>query len=130
MTNVKSVLLAIGLIGMIQNVAVSGVCRSPSASGIHIKCCKVISGRSVQQVLRAVEEKYEFVGTSLIPVFYPGSMRVSDDQADFWKKALKKRYGPNRFGERVDMLDLKDDSRTQALNLCIGNNIEIAPAKT
>ena len=91
MTNEDSVLLAIGLLGMIQNVAVSGACRSPSASGIHIKQHKIITGQTVQQALRAVEEKYEFVGTSLIPVFYPGSMRVSNDQTEFWKKALKKR---------------------------------------
>ncbi|AEO68450.1 uncharacterized protein THITE_14002, partial [Thermothielavioides terrestris NRRL 8126] len=68
-------LLGIGLVGSIQNLVAAGVRRSPGALGIHIKQVEVIRARYVSETLKQVEKRYPLVGTALLSVFFPGSMR-------------------------------------------------------
>ena len=99
-------LLGIGILGSIQNVVAAGAPRTPGAMGFHISLKETIKGPRVAGVLKEVEDKYEFVGTSLVPVFFPGSLRVKEDEIEFWKKAQDKRLKPNKWGTRVDTLPL------------------------
>ncbi|KAH0569264.1 hypothetical protein GP486_000020 [Trichoglossum hirsutum] len=100
-------LLSIGLLGSIQNLIAAGVRRSPAALGIHIKEVETIRARYVAETLKKVEEKYPLVGTSLLNVFFPGSMRVSEQKQEeiaFWRAALDARYKENKHGIRLDCL--------------------------
>lgn len=55
------------------------------------------------EVLKMAEEQYPDVGLALVPVFFPGSMRVKDDEdLKFWRDAQERRMAPNRFGKRID----------------------------
>ncbi|KAK6844375.1 hypothetical protein PG995_014485 [Apiospora arundinis] len=65
-------LLAIGLIGSIQNLYAVGSTRSPGALGIQLEEVEVFRGRKVIEVLKAVEESYPLVGTSLVNLFFSG----------------------------------------------------------
>ena len=57
--------------------------------------------------LKQVEEKYPLIGTSLVNVFFPGSMRIDEENIEeiaFWRAALEKRYNKNKHGIRLDRL--------------------------
>jgi len=101
-------LLGIGLLGSIQNVVAAGAPRSPSAMGFHIRLVETITGSSVARVLRETESKYQFVGTSLVQVFFPGSLRVKEEDIDFWREAQDQRLRPNKWGARIDNLPEKE----------------------
>ena len=97
-------LLGIGTIGMLQNVFAAGATRRPEALGIQIKLTDVVKGPKVQGVLKTLEERYPLVGTSLLSVFFPGSMRVKQEEVPFWRDAMNKRMAPNEYGFRIDAL--------------------------
>lgn len=84
-------LLAIGTIGMLQNIFVAGCARKPEAFGIHIKLVDTISDNKVAKVLARVEQLHPLLGSSLIPVFYPAGFRAPADQKKFWKEANWRR---------------------------------------
>ncbi|KAF7887149.1 uncharacterized protein EAF02_003796 [Botrytis sinoallii] len=98
-------LLGIGALGSIQNVIAAGARRSPSALGVHIRDIgQPIRGNRVADVLKAAERQYPGLGMSLVPIFFPGSMRVQPSEFDFWRAANERQMGPNRFGSRIDNL--------------------------
>lgn len=89
---------------MLQNLFAAGAARQPAALGLHIRLIKTISGPKVQEVLKMVEQDYPSVGTSLLPVFFPGVMRVKESEVPFWREAIRQRMAPNDYGFRVDAL--------------------------
>lgn len=67
----------------------------------------------MSDVLKEVEEKYPLVGTSLLQVFFPGSMRIPPEKTDqiaFWRNALDMRYKANKHGVRLDRLPPLEES--------------------
>lgn len=103
--SLRADLLGIGLLGSIQNVIAAGAPRKESALGFHIRLVETIAHKRVADVLKEVESKYEFVGTSLVPVFFPGGLRVkSEEDIQFWREAQGKRMNPNNWGTRIDQL--------------------------
>lgn len=101
----SSDLLCIGLLGSIQNIVAAGIVRKPAALGIHVNHAKTFRAASVAQVLKQVETDYPLVGTSLLDVFFPSSLRVKElEDVEFWRAALNKRMAPNHHGTRLDCL--------------------------
>ncbi|KAJ4396161.1 hypothetical protein N0V93_000380 [Gnomoniopsis smithogilvyi] len=98
-------LLGIGLLGTIQNLVAAGSSRSPSALGLHLKHKETMRGASLAKVLKEVEERYLLVGSSLVNVFFPGSLRAKGDDLTFWQNAMKARMASNEYGSRVDVWD-------------------------
>ncbi|KAJ5662683.1 hypothetical protein N7462_011609 [Penicillium macrosclerotiorum] len=98
-------ILGIGTLGSIHNIASAALSRSPSALGIHIrKTGEVFRGPRVAEVLKTAEERYPGVGLSLVPVFFPGSMRVQENSFGFWRTAQDRVMAPNKWGTRIDTL--------------------------
>ncbi|KAH7091139.1 hypothetical protein FB567DRAFT_518041 [Paraphoma chrysanthemicola] len=77
-------LLAIGGIGMLQNIYVAGARRRPGAYGIHLDLKECITNRKVMQTLMETEEKYPRVGKSLLTIFFPGKLR--DAEVEWWEQ--------------------------------------------
>jgi hypothetical protein len=67
-------LLAVGSIGILQNVLVAGWRRNPSALGVHLDFRKVIGEMTAMDALLALEAEYTRVGRSLLPIFFPGEL--------------------------------------------------------
>ncbi|ROV95736.1 hypothetical protein VMCG_07628 [Cytospora schulzeri] len=104
-------LLGIGILGSIQNLIAASIPRSPAALGIHTKKPTSIKGRRVSEVLRQVEERYPLLGTALLDVFFPGSLRIHKEDAEgiaFWRTALTARYEENAHGIRLDRLPAEE----------------------
>lgn len=71
-------LLAVGAIGIIQNVLVAGRRRNPSALGIHLGFKEVIGEMETMASLLALEDTYTDVGRNLLPIFFPGTLLPSE----------------------------------------------------
>lgn len=66
----------------------------------------------MSEVLREIEEKYPLLGTALLNVFFPGSLRVrkgDTEEIAFWRAALEARYKENKHGIRLDRLPAAED---------------------
>jgi hypothetical protein len=63
-----------------------------------------IKASRVAEVLEKVKEKYPFIGTSLLDIFFPGSIRVKEPALSFWQRALEARFSENQYGTRLDKL--------------------------
>ena len=84
-------LLAIGGLGMVQNVIAAAAVRSPAAHGLELEQIKEIKGGKVMQVLKELEDYKAGVGASLVPVFFPGDLQVAEKA---WWDARKARRDP------------------------------------
>ncbi|KAK9427262.1 hypothetical protein V1505DRAFT_53790 [Lipomyces doorenjongii] len=77
-------LLAVGAIGMVQNIFVAGASRSPKDFGVPLRFETVIGSPKVMQTLFDVEAAYPRVGRSMLQTFFPGSLR-SEEKAQ-WER--------------------------------------------
>ena len=77
-------LLAIGGIGILQNVFVAGWRRHPRDSGIPIDFVTVFGDKKVMKTLYDVEEAYPYLGRSLLETFFPGKLRP--DEQNRWNE--------------------------------------------
>ncbi|EXJ85896.1 hypothetical protein A1O1_06265 [Capronia coronata CBS 617.96] len=73
-------LLAIGGVGIVQNVFVAGYRRFPEAYGIPLTLEDVIGSHKVMDALFAVEEKYPHLGASMRDTFFPGKLRPDEER--------------------------------------------------
>ncbi|KAI0098571.1 hypothetical protein GGR51DRAFT_552553 [Nemania sp. FL0031] len=77
-------LLAIGSIGILHNIYVAGVSRSPEHFGVPLDFVTVIGHRKVMEALFEVETMYPRVGKSMLATFFPGNLR--QDEIDRWNE--------------------------------------------
>jgi hypothetical protein len=78
-------LVAIGALGMLHTVVVAGTPRHPGFFGVHLKFRNVFVHNKVMEALKDTERSYPGLGRSMLPVFFPGSLRP--DEEDWWKQA-------------------------------------------
>ncbi|EDU42064.1 hypothetical protein PtrSN002B_003841 [Pyrenophora tritici-repentis] len=71
-------LLAVGGIGIVQNVFVAGWKRRPEDFGIPLKFEKVIGDAKVMECLLEVEKTLPYVGRSMRDTFFPGTLRPEE----------------------------------------------------
>ncbi|OQE47580.1 hypothetical protein PENCOP_c001G03044 [Penicillium coprophilum] len=67
-------LLAVGALGILQNVYAAGASRLPMAFGVPLEFVEVIGDLKVMDTLFRVEDLYPCLGKSLLPVFFPGEL--------------------------------------------------------
>jgi hypothetical protein len=96
-------LLAVGGIGMIQNVVVAGARRSPSANGIHLKRIEKFEQRKVMDALMDLETAYPTVGRSLVPEFFSDARGLKPVERKWWD-GTKEEYEEARRKKRPDSL--------------------------
>lgn len=84
-------LLAIGSIGMFDNIFAAGATRTPDDFGVPLEFVEVIGHRKVMQVLFEVECRYPRVGKSMLATFFPGNLR--QDEIDKWDELNKLAEG-------------------------------------
>ena len=71
-------LIAIGGIGMLQNMFVAGYSRRPEALGVPLKYRGVVARPKVMDTLLAVEAEYPKLGRNLLPTFFPADLRENE----------------------------------------------------
>lgn len=84
-------LIAVGGIGILQNMFVAGWQRRPEALGVPIDYIGVVGHVKVMNTLMQVEEKYENLGRSMLGTFFPGDLRENEKKqwdaiAEEWRK--------------------------------------------
>lgn len=73
-------LLAVGGIGILQNISAAGWSRSPEAFGMPLTLYDVIGESKVMDTLFAVEKAYPQVGRSMLATFFPGKLRPREQE--------------------------------------------------
>ncbi|KAK3650519.1 hypothetical protein LTR56_006224 [Elasticomyces elasticus] len=73
-------LLAIGSVGILQNIFVAGWRRFPKAYGIPLSLVDVIGMPKVMGTLLAVEDEYHHIGASMRETFFPGKLRPEEEK--------------------------------------------------
>ena len=71
-------LLAVGGIGILQNIYVAGAHRKPENFGVPLEFVTVFGYTSVMETLLNVEEQYKDVGRSLLGEFFPGDLEENE----------------------------------------------------
>lgn len=85
-------LLAVGGLGMIQNVLAAGVTRSADALGFHFNepaKGDLIKENKVMQTLMKAEEREPGVGLSLLPLYFPGDLWPQEQV--YWERKRRER---------------------------------------
>jgi len=82
-------LLAVGGIGILQNVLVAGWRRNPRALGVPVEFVQVFADKKVMKTLYAVEEAYPRLGRSMLDTFFPGKLYADEEKSwdDYGKRA-------------------------------------------
>ena len=88
-------LMAIGGVGMVQNIFVAGWSRKPEALGIPLDFHGVMGEKKVMETLLRVESEYEKLGRSMLSTFFPGDLR--DHEKAQWD-ALEKEHQKRKKG--------------------------------
>ncbi|KUI62541.1 hypothetical protein VP1G_09659 [Cytospora mali] len=86
-------LLAIGAVGILQNIYVAGAWRSPSAFGVPLEFVEVIADNKVMKTLYKVEERYQRLGRSMLGTFFPGDLREDEQKQWDLYAAIAKNKG-------------------------------------
>jgi len=73
-------LLAIGSIGILQNIFVAGWRRFPKSFGVPLNFKTVIGKPKVMDTLFEVEETYPRLGRSMLDTFFPGKLRPDEEK--------------------------------------------------
>ncbi|KAI1204976.1 uncharacterized protein F4807DRAFT_465082 [Annulohypoxylon truncatum] len=90
-------LLAIGGIGMLDNILAAGATRTPDDFGIPLEYVEVIGHHKVMQVLFEVEKRYPRVGKSMLALFFPGPLRK--DEVTKWDEFDRQANAPKKGKE-------------------------------
>ena len=75
-------LMAIGGIGMMQNVMVAGLPRRPEALGLPLELETCIAHPKAMETLKEVETRYPGVGAAMVNTFFPG--KLGEDEEKWW----------------------------------------------
>jgi hypothetical protein len=97
-------LVAIGTVGMAQNVIAAAASRDPKTRGIYLKQDPMIFiGDKVMDVLMDLESCESGCGRSLLKEFFPASLY--DDEQEWWdtprenRASARNRYNQDRYQE-------------------------------
>lgn len=97
-------LLGVGGIGIVHNIVIAGAPREPSSFGVHLVYSHTIVDRKVMGVLAMAEVQYPRLGLSLLSTFFPGDLRVREQQ--FWAYARRRAHAYMEDGKKHPMPDL------------------------
>ena len=76
-------LLAVGAMGIVQNIIVAGARRNPAAFGLPLTFEGVIGKSKVMETLYAVDEEYKGLGHAMLDTFFPGG-KLRDAEKARW----------------------------------------------
>ena len=96
-------LLAVGGLGMLQNIIVAGLPRNPGAFGLHLDFLHVFVETKVMYTLMDLEKEYEDFGSSLLSEFFPASNKLFAWEKDWWntkdestRRTLEDKHRPKK----------------------------------
>lgn len=93
-------LVAVGGIGMLQNIFVAGAGRRPAAVGMPLEFRDVICETKVFTTLLKLERKYPKLGKSMLDTFFPGG-RFTQDELARWKEVEAPEDGTSASGSSI-----------------------------
>ncbi|KAL8722715.1 MAG: hypothetical protein Q9225_000827 [Loekoesia sp. 1 TL-2023] len=71
-------LVAVGTVGMVHTIIITGAPRKPEWFGVHLKYRDHFVRKRVIDALKALDETYPGIGRSMLPTFFPNGVRGVD----------------------------------------------------
>ncbi|PVF97862.1 hypothetical protein CPB86DRAFT_759392 [Serendipita vermifera] len=93
-------LMAIGGLGIIQNISVAGWRRQPGALGIHLRFREAIGHPKVMDTLIATEERHTKVGRSMLSTFFPNDLDPKEQRR--WDDLKRREARQETFGDEAE----------------------------
>lgn len=94
-------LMAVGSIGMLQNVVAAGSRRSSAAHGINLREIETFERMKAMDTLMDLEEAYPKCGKALLSEYFPGGgLRKAEE--DWWKGINRRAYDTQRRHARAN----------------------------
>lgn len=85
-------LVAVGGVGMLQNVFVAGSMRNPKSYGTELKFVNAFGQPSVMDSLFEIEKIYPCLGNSMLATFFPGKLMAHEDKWSELRKTQRVRH--------------------------------------
>lgn len=82
-------MVAVGALGMMQNLVLAGAPRTPEALGIPVQLEQVVWLPRLMDTLLALEASVPYAGKALLPIYFPGGLR--QDEIGRWE-ALEREH--------------------------------------
>ncbi|OPB45546.1 hypothetical protein A0O28_0077560 [Trichoderma guizhouense] len=82
-------MVAVGALGMMQNLVLAGAPRTPEALGIPVQLEEVVGLHKVMDTLLELEAKVPYAGKALLPIYFPGRLR--EHEIERWE-ALEREH--------------------------------------
>lgn len=105
--------VAIGAIGMLQNIVLAGAPRKFVAFGMSLELDTVIQEKNAYATLLELNDQIPYAGLKVMRLFYPGTLRPDrKEDMGFWeklKKETKRRYLMATDDMRYKGKRLRDD---------------------
>ncbi|KKP06404.1 hypothetical protein THAR02_01455 [Trichoderma harzianum] len=83
-------MVAVGALGMMQNLILAGAPRTPEALGMPVQLEQVVGLPKVMDTLLELEAKVPYAGKALLPIYSPGRLR--EREVEKWE-ALESGHG-------------------------------------
>lgn len=107
-------LIAVGGLGMLQNIYVAGWHRKPEALGLPLEYKGVVGYPKVIDTLHDVERKYEKLGNSMVPTFFPGDLWPKEvEEFDKIAKEWKEKKDAKKAAEAQEKPNMHDSNNGQ-----------------
>lgn len=101
-------LIAVGGVGMLQNMFVAGWSRRPEALGMPLKFTTVIGSPKVSATLMEAERAFPTVGRALVDTFFPGGLFPREEkEMEAIEQEAKERK--RRLKEEKNAVEVKDN---------------------
>ncbi|PKK51614.1 hypothetical protein CI102_3976 [Trichoderma harzianum] len=82
-------MVAVGALGMMQNLVLAGAPRTPEALGIPVQLEEVVGLHKVMDTRLELEAKVPYAGKALLPIYFPGRLR--EHEIERWE-ALEREH--------------------------------------
>ncbi|KAL6826564.1 hypothetical protein V8C40DRAFT_244504 [Trichoderma camerunense] len=82
-------MVAVGALGMMQNLVLAGAPRTPEALGIPVQLEEVVGFTKVMDTLLELEARVPYAGKALLPIYFPGRLR--EHEIESWE-ALEREH--------------------------------------
>ncbi|KAF3057635.1 hypothetical protein CFAM422_012232 [Trichoderma lentiforme] len=82
-------MVAVGALGMMQNLVLAGAPRTPEALGIPVQLEQIVASPNAMDTLLELEAKVPYAGKALLPIYFPGRLR--EHEIEKWE-ALEREH--------------------------------------
>lgn len=103
-------MVAVGALGMMQNLVLAGAPRTPEALGIPVQLEQIVWQDRVMDTLLELEAKVPYAGKALLPIYFPAG-RLQEHEIEKWEALEREHEVPGSYHHHGDFSTHRRDRR-------------------